>query len=118
MDAPNPYLFWSNVTLPHGFKFFPMLEARSGFPLSVVTEDRYFVEPRNAGRFATFVSLDVQVMKRIRFFSRHASVGVKVFDLTNHFNPREVQGNLASAAFGTFSNSVGRSFRAKFIFEL
>jgi hypothetical protein len=46
---------------------------------------------------------------------RHASVGLKVFDITNHFTPREYQGNLASAGFGSFSNSVGRMFRAKFI---
>jgi hypothetical protein len=117
-DAPNRYLFWSNMTLPYGFKLFPVLEVRSGFPLSILTEDRYFIEPRNAGRYPTFVSLDAQVMKRIKFFSRHASVGVKVFDLTNHFNPREFQGNLASASFGSFSNSVGRSFRLKFIVEL
>jgi hypothetical protein len=58
------------------------------------------------------------VMKRIRFFSRHASVGVKVFNLTNHLNPREFQGNLASDLFGSFSNSVGRSYRLKFIVEL
>jgi hypothetical protein len=117
-DAPNRYVVWSNMTLPHGFRFFPVLEVRSGFPLSIVTEDRYFVEPRNGGRYPAFMSLDAQVMKRIRFLSHHASVGVKVFNLTNHFNPREFQGNLASDSFGSFSNSVGRSYRLKFIVEL
>jgi len=117
-DAPHRYVFWGNMTLPRGFRLFPVLEVRSGFPLSVVTEDRYFVEPRNSGRYPTFVSLDAQVMKRIRFFSRHASVGVKVFNLTNHSNPREFQANLASDSFGSFSNSVGRSYRLKFIVEL
>jgi hypothetical protein len=117
-DAPHRYVFWSNVTLPHGFTFFPVLEVRNGFPLSNVTEDRYFIEPRSSGRYPTFVSLDAQVMKRVRLFSRHASIGVKVFDATNHFNPREYQGNAGSTAFGRFSNGVGRSVRAKFILEL
>jgi hypothetical protein len=95
-----------------------VLEVHSGFPLSNTTGDRYFIEPRNSGRYPTFVSLDAQVMKRVRLFRRHASVGLKVFDITNHFNPREYQGNVGSTRFGSFSNSVGRSFRAKFNLEL
>jgi len=36
-----------------------------------------------------------------------------VFNITNHFNPRDYQDNLGSAAFGSFYNSVGRTFRGK-----
>jgi hypothetical protein len=43
--------------------------------------------------------------------------GVKIFPLTDHFNPRDYQGNLASAAFGSFYNGVGRTFRGKFVLE-
>ncbi len=117
-DAPNRYLFWSNVSLPRGFTVFPLLDVRTGFPLSVVDEDRNFVGARNeAGRFPTFVSLDMQVSKRLRLFHHNATIGVKVFNITNHFNPRDYQGNLASADFGGFNNSVGRTFRGKWVFE-
>ena len=117
-DAPNRYLFWSNVSLPHGFTVFPVLDLRSGFPLSVVDEDRNFVGARNeAGRYPTFVSLDLQVSKRLRLFHHNATVGLKVFNITDHFNPRDYQGNLASARFGAFANSVGRTFRGKWVFE-
>ena len=117
-DAPNRYLFWSNVSLPRGFTVFPVLDVRTGFPLSVVDEDRNFVGPRNeAGRFPTFVSLDTQVSKRFRIFNHNATVGLKVFNITNHFNPRDFQGNLASARFGAFANDVGRTFRGKWVFE-
>jgi carboxypeptidase family protein len=117
-DAPNRYLFWSNLSLPSGFTVFPVLDVRTGFPLSVVDEDRNFVGPRNeAGRFPTFVSLDLQVSKRLRLFRHDATVGVKVFNITDHFNPRDFQGNLASADFGGFANSVGRAFRGKWVFE-
>lgn len=117
-DAPNRYLFWSNVSLPRGFTAFPVLDVRTGFPLSVVDEDRNFVGLRNeAGRYPTFVSLDLQVSKRLRLFHHNATVGLKVFNITDHFNPRDYQGNLASADFGTFANGVGRTFRGKWVFE-
>jgi carboxypeptidase family protein len=117
-DAPNRYLFWSSVSLPRGFTVFPVLDVRTGFPLSVVDEDRNFVGPRNeAGRYPTFASLDLQVSKRLRVFHHNATVGVKVFNITNHFNPRDFQGNLASADFGGFANGVGRAFRGKWVFE-
>ena len=117
-DAPNRYLFWSNVSLPRGFSVFPVLDVRTGFPLSVVDEDRNFVGARNeAGRYPTFVSLDLQVSKRLRLFHHNATVGLKVFNITDHFNPRDYQGNLASAGFGAFTNAVGRTFRGKWVFE-
>jgi hypothetical protein len=117
-DSSNRYLFWSNVSLPHGFIVFPVLDVRTGFPLSVVDADRNFVGPRNeAGRYPTFVSLDLQVSKRLRLFAHNATVGLKVFNITDHFNPRDYQGNLASADFGAFANSVGRTFRGKWVFD-
>jgi hypothetical protein len=117
-DVPNRYLFWSNVSLPRGFTVFPLLDLRTGFPLSVIDEDRNFVGARNeAGRYPTFLSLDLQVSKRLRLFGHDATIGVKVFNITNHFNPRDDQGNLASANFGGFANGVGRTFRGKWVFE-
>ena len=117
-DVPNRYLFWSNVSVPRGFTVFPLLDLRTGFPVSTIDEQRNFVGPRNeAGRYPTFLSLDVQVSKRLRLFSHNATIGVKVFNITNHFNPRDYQGNLASANYGGFNNSVGRTFRGKWIFE-
>jgi len=117
-DAPSRYLFWSNITLPRSFSVFPVLDIRTGFPLSIVDEDRNFVVPRNeGGRYPTFVSLDLQVSKRLRVFGHNATVGIKIFNITDHFNPRDFQGNIASAAFGSFNNSVGRTFRGKWVFE-
>src|SRR5262249_20289696 len=115
-DAPNRVLLWSNLTLPRGFTIFPVLDVRTGFPLSEVDADRNFVGPRNAGRYPRFVSLDAQVAKKLRLFGHNATIGLKIFNITDHFNPRDYQGNLASASFGHFDNSVGRTFRGKWIF--
>jgi hypothetical protein len=117
-DAPNRVLVWSSLTLPRGFAVFPVLDVRTGFPLSNVDADRNFVGPRNrVGRFPTFVSLDAQVTKKFRVIGHQATIGLKAFNITDHFNPRDYQGNLASANFGGFDNSVGRTFRGKWIFE-
>jgi Carboxypeptidase regulatory-like domain len=42
--------------------------------------------------------------------------GFTVFNITNHWNPRDVQSNLDSQQFGTFFNSPDRSVRLKFEF--
>ena len=117
-DAPNRVLLWSSVSLPRGFSIFPVLDVRTGFPYSNVDADRNFVGPRNeAGRYPRFVSLDAQIAKKLRLFNHNATIGLKVFNITDHFNPRDYQGNLASRYFGRFDNSVGRTFRGKWIFE-
>ena len=122
-DAPNRFVFWGNFSVKYGITVAPVLEIRNGFPLSVIDEDRNFVGPRNrAGRFPNFASLDLQVLKSIsapgRFSEKYRfRVGVKVFNLTNHFNPRDFQGNLASDEFGGFYNAVGRKFGMKFVIE-
>jgi hypothetical protein len=122
-DAPNRFVFWGNFGVKYGVTVAPVLEIRNGFPLSVIDEDRNFVGSRNrAGRFPNFASLDLQVLKRVsapgRFSEKYRfRVGVKVFNLTNHFNPRDFQGNLASDEFGGFYNGVGRKLGMKFVIE-
>jgi hypothetical protein len=122
-DAPNRFVFWGNFTAKYGITVAPVLEIRNGFPLSVIDEDRNFVGPRNrAGRSPNFASLDLQVLKRFsapgRFSEKYRfRVGVKVFNVTNHFNPRDFQGNLASDDFGAFYNGVGRKLGMKFVIE-
>ena len=104
--------------MPADITFSPSLEIRSGFPFSIVNEQLDFVGPRNrAGNFPTFMSLDVQVTKgfRIPRFEKHKMrAGAAIFNITNHFNPRDVQNNLGSTSFGQFFNSLGPSVRGKF----
>ena len=98
-----------------------MFDLRSGFPYSIIDQDRDFVGPRNrAGRYPTFVSLDLQVLKSVslpgRWEKYRVELGLKFFNLTNHFNPRDFQNNLASDGFGGFSNGVGRKFGTRITF--
>jgi outer membrane receptor protein involved in Fe transport len=121
-DTPNRFLFRGEFHTRYGLTWAPVLDVRNGFPFSLVDEDRNFVGPRNrAGRFPTFVSLDMQLLKTISlpgpFNKYRAHLGLKVFNLTNHFNPRDFQNNLASDSFGGFSNGVGRKFGTRISFS-
>jgi len=121
-DAPNRFLFRGEFHTRYGLTWTPVFEVRNGFPFSIIDEDRNFVGPRNrAGRFPTFVSLDMQVMKTVSLFGPfkkyQAHLGLKVFNVTNHFNPRDFQNNLASDSFGGFSNGVGRAFGTRISFS-
>ena len=117
-DAPHRFLVYGQIKMPSDIIVSPSLEIRSGFPYSIVNEQLDFVGARNrAGRFPTFISLDAQVTKgfRLPMFEKHkARIGVAVFNITNHFNPRDVQNNTGSQRFGQFFNSLGTSVRGKF----
>jgi hypothetical protein len=130
-DAPNRLLFWGDIGLPRQITMTPVVDWRTGFPYSLLDEDQNYVGVRNrGGRFPNFFSLDLQVTKGLKvpvpswgvipakFRGKKYSgrVGVKLFNITNHWNPRDVQSNLASRDFGTFYNTVGRSIRLKFEF--
>jgi len=120
-DAPNRFLFWGAVGLPWRLSFSPLLDIHTGFPFSKLDNNLNFVGPRNeGGRFPAFGSLDIQLTRefKVRVLGRtyRGEAGVKIFNATNNFNPRDVQGNVFSPNFGAFYNSVGRQFRAKLEF--
>jgi hypothetical protein len=121
-DAPNRFLVRGEFHSKYGLTVTPVLDIRTGFPYSFIDEDRNFVGPRNrAGRYPMFASLDLQILRSIslpgRWKKYRADLGVKVFNLTNHFNPRDFQNNLASDNFGAFSNGVGRKFGTRITFS-
>jgi outer membrane receptor for ferrienterochelin and colicin len=121
-DAPNRFLFWGQFHAKYGITLAPVFDIRTGFPYSIIDEERNFVGPRDrAGRYPTFASLDLQVSKSVslpgRWNKYRADLGVKIFNLTNHFNPRDFQNNLASSDFGSFSNGVGRKYGMKIAFS-
>ena len=120
-DAPNRFLAWGQWEAPFKLRIAPVLDIHTGFPYSVVDQEREFIGPRDSMRFPRFTSFDLQVTKPIsiplpreRFKAR---VGFSVFNLFNRFNPRDVQSDLDSERFGALFNGVGRMFRGKFILE-
>ena len=120
-DAPNRFLFWGTFAARWKLTLVPVYEIRTGFPYSVENEFREYVGPRNAARFPRFSSFDLQITRPLMLpFGEkhlHARVGMGVFNLFNHFDPRDVQNNIASARFGQFFNTSWREYRGKFVME-
>jgi outer membrane receptor protein involved in Fe transport len=120
-DVPHRLLFWGDFCLPFDVVATPVLDWHSGFPFSLLNEQQDFVGRRNeGGRFPSLVTLDLLVTKGVSIPFRgkkyKGRAGVTLFNITNHWNPRDVQNNLAAEQFGTFFNSPDRSVRLKFEF--
>ena len=120
-DVPHRLLFWGDFAVPFNMVVSPVVDWHTGFPFSTLDENQNFVGPRNeGGRFPQLLTLDLLVMKalKIRFRGKEykGRAGFTVFNITNHWNPRDVQNNLGSQQFGTFYNSPDRSIRLKFEF--
>lgn len=121
-DAPNRVSFWGVMGLPRKLEFVPVLDVHSGFPFSKLNEDWDFIGRRNeVGRLPTFVGLDVKLQYPFDFKFRRwhfkFRAGLKVFNVLNHFNPRDVQQYADSRNFGVFYNSIGRLYRIEGDFD-
>ena len=87
-----------------------VLEVRQGFPYSAVNEDLDFVGVRNeGGRFPRVSVLDFSIQRPFSLAGFNTTVGLRLFHLFESDLPRDVQRNIDSSAFGTFSNQVERS---------
>lgn len=120
-DAPNRFLVWGQFQAPLKLTVSPVLDVHTGFPWSRTDELREYVGVRDSQRFPTFNSFDLQITRPVPLPFRHrefkARIGVSVFNVFNHFNPRDVQGDIDSYRYGDLFNGVGRTLRGKFIFE-
>jgi hypothetical protein len=115
-DAPNRVLFWGMIALPRKLQFVPILDVHTGFPYSKLDENWNYVGQRNqAGRFPTYVGFDTKIQYPFDFKFRGRRIqflgGLKVIDIFNHYNPRDVQQYSGSPYYGVFYNSVGRLWR-------
>jgi hypothetical protein len=120
-DAPNRFLFWADAAGPWKLTILPVYDVHTGFPYSVENQFREYTGPRDARRFPRFSSFDLQVSRPVtlHLHDRHiqARAGFSVFNLFNHFNPRDVQNIAESSSFGAFSNDAWREYRGKFVFQ-
>jgi hypothetical protein len=115
-DAPDRVLYWGIIGLPRKLEFVPVLDVHSGFPYSRIDENWNYIGRQNeAGRFPTYVGLDTKLQYPFDFKFRRwhfkFRAGLNVFNVLNHFNPRDVQQHADSRNFGAFYNSIGRLYR-------
>lgn len=120
-DAPNRVVAWGEFKAPLKLTLMPVMDVHTGFPYSVQNSYREYVGPRNSERYPRFASVDLQVLRpvTIPFHGHHihARAGISIFNLFDHFNPRDVQNIQESARFGQFFNDAWREYRGKFVLE-
>jgi hypothetical protein len=69
----------------------------------------------DATRFPRFFAFDLEVAKELQVTRKYAvRVSLRGFNLTNHFNPRDVHANTGDPAFGGFVASYRRYFTGGF----
>lgn len=107
-NVPNRFVTWGTFKLPRQMTISPVLDIHDGFPWSAVDFLQNYVGQPNSLRFPSFASLDAQITKdfRISFLpwaKNHLFRGsLRVFNITNHTNPRDVFNNITSPNYGQF----------------
>ena len=128
MDFPDPTLElisethtgWNTTHRFVSWGYFPVwwrmnasysVEARSGFPYTMVNRLNYVVDGYNNHSLPMHFVTNLSVEKEIPIpFKRRLAVRVGVTNLFNRFNPRFVDPNVDSPNFLRFSDSSSRHF--------
>jgi Carboxypeptidase regulatory-like domain len=114
-DAPNRFIARGTFKLPQRVSVSPLLDIRTGFPFSIVDAQQNFIGPRNSQRFPRFASLDMAITKDLKLMDKYnTQFTLSIFNVTNHFNPRNVRFNTADPAFGQFFANFRRLYRIDF----
>ena len=109
-DARHRVIAWGTFNLPRRTVVSPVTEWRSGFLYSPVNERYLYAGTPNSRSFPSFLATDMVIYKTFTARGRSADVGMQLFNLTNHRNPRDVY-SVVGPRFGQFANSVGTIVR-------
>ena len=117
-DSPNRFLVYSTLSLPWKLTFLPGRGRPHRLPAVRGRRGPEFRRaPQPCGAVSRVRFVRHAAHEEFRVFGHNATIGVKVFNITNHFNPRDFQENLASSDPGGFSNGVPRTIRGKWVIE-
>ncbi|HUK32897.1 MAG TPA: hypothetical protein VLV86_03240, partial [Vicinamibacterales bacterium] len=106
-DTPHRLRSWATFQFPREIVVSPALEWRTGFPYSLYDVYRHYVGDPNSERFPNYFSLDLTTFKTFDILHRKWDLGLQFFNVTGHFNPRDVISVVNTPQFGQFSNSFG-----------
>jgi hypothetical protein len=115
-NVPDRVVTWGRFNLPQKFTVSPVLDWHSGFPYSLFDVTQNYVGPPNSLRIPAFLSLDLQASKDlmvpiIPWLRKHPLRGtVRVFNVTNHGNYRDVYNTVTSPYFGDYAGFQHRFY--------
>lgn len=127
-DAPHRFLTWGWAPfpvrlLPERLRFLTrdtsvayLIEARSGFPFSVVNEEGFLVGKPNRLRFPYYFNVNLHLERKFRFLSYLWAWRFGFNNLTNHGNPNVVNNNIDSPSFLAFGRGQLRAFNVRLRF--
>jgi hypothetical protein len=114
--VPNRLVAWGRFKFPWKITASPILDVHSGFPYSAIDVVQNYMGTPNSLRFPTFASLDLQLSKDfhllwIPWAKKHLFRGsLRIFNITNHGNFRDVYNNVVSPFFGQLAGLQHRSY--------
>ena len=122
-DSPNRFLAWGDVTGPWGIRMSPALDVHTGFPFSFTDASNHVAPEADFGRYPRSVSLDLEVHHdfEVSELGRNGRLrlGLRVFNITNHFNPRGVDldedEEEKNPVLRGFFDNPGRTYRASLL---
>jgi hypothetical protein len=115
-NTPERFVTWGRFNLPWKIVASPVLDIHTGFPYSALDERQNYVGPPDSLRFPVFASLDLEMYKEFRipflpWVRNHTLRGIlRVYNVTNHQNPRDVYNNVTSPYFGHFAGFQHRFY--------
>ncbi len=124
-DAPHRFLVWGWAPVPNRYgpnmvrsllrelNVTYLVEARTGFPFSVVNDERFLAGSPNQRRFPSYFNVNLMFEKKFRFF-RYLWAGRFGFNnVTARNNPSVVNNNIDSPLFLTYGGGQRRAFNVR-----
>jgi len=115
-DAPNRLISWGWAPLVKKVDLAYSVEWRSGYPFSVINQDRRLVNDPNSNRFPAYFSLNLHAERRFQLLKYNLALRAGFNNITNRPNGTAVDNNINSSNFLHFSGIQGRQFTARIRF--
>ena len=118
-DAPNRFLSWGyfplfKLPIFHQFEVAYSLEARTGFPFNLLTDQQQLIGPPGAQRYPDLFALNLQLEKRFHLFGYYLALRGGFDNITGRCNPFVVDNVIDSThPQATFTACEGRAFTSR-----
>lgn len=118
-DTPNRFLSWGyfplfKLPIFHQFEVAYSLEARTGFPFNLLTDQQQLIGPPGAQRYPDYLSLNLQLEKRFHLFGYYLALRGGFDNINGRCNPYVVDNIIDSShPAPTFTACQGRAFTSR-----
>jgi hypothetical protein len=108
-DSPNRLISWGWLPLTHKIDAAYTADWRTGFPFSVQNDSQEVVGAPDSRRFPDYFSLDVSLERRFTILGYQWAIRAGVNNITKRGNYSNVNSNIDSPNYLSFSGTQGRS---------